>query len=112
MHDIRAAQVFRLADMIQVKPGRIASRTLSIPFPDAEGPAGAEAVLYAMDEAETISTETSPRTKLIYVLEGELQMSISGEPCRLAEGASVLVLPNIWHEFAACTSCIFLQISL
>lgn len=107
-----SSRVFQFADLIQIRPGRIASRTLSIPAAAAGSSEPPEWVLYAMAQDETISTETSPRTKVIQVLEGELHMTVDGQPCQLQTGASIIVLPDTWHEFAAPIPCKFLQISL
>lgn len=63
MSGITAGKVFFLTDMISVKPHRIASRTLSLPVAAAETAAQPEWVLYAMDQEETISSETSPNLK-------------------------------------------------
>ncbi|MEK4997848.1 cupin domain-containing protein [Paenibacillus sp. FSL H7-0918] len=112
MSGITAGKVFFLTDMISVKPHRIASRTLSLPVAAAETAAQPEWVLYAMDQEETISSETSPKSKIIHVLEGELHLLVAAEPYQLTAGASVIVPASTWHDYSAHSSCKFLQISI
>lgn len=113
MNEIVPGKVFYLKDAVNIKPGRIASRRLDLPdIPVTSGSAEPEWVLYALDQQETISSETSPQTKVIHVLEGELHMLVAGQPWQLAVGASIIIPPNTWHEFEAKQSCKFLQISL
>ncbi|MEK5026865.1 cupin domain-containing protein [Paenibacillus sp. FSL M7-1046] len=112
MSGISAGQMFYLQEMIQVKPGQIASRKLSLPDIPDTARTGQEWVLYAMDEEETISSETSPSTKFIYVLEGTLRMVVDVQDCSLTAGGAVLVPRNTWHAYAAGSKCKFLQISL
>lgn len=112
MGGITSGTVFYLDKMISVKPNRIASRTLDFSELTAGNTGAPEWVLYAMDQGETISSETSPESKLIYVLEGKLHMLVADEPCLLPQGASVSVKADTWHEFAAQSSCKFLQIKI
>lgn len=112
MSEIIPGTVFYLKDAVNIRPGRIASRRLSLPDIPIMATTDQDWVLYAMDQQETISSETSPQTKVIHVLEGELHMLVSGQPCQIATGGSIIVPANIWHEFAAHESCKFLQISV
>lgn len=112
MSGITSGTVFYLDQMIGVKPNRIASRTLDFSEVADDRTGAPEWVLYAMDQGETISSETSPESKLIYVLEGELHMLVDDKPCHLPQGASVCVQGDTWHEFAAHSSCKFLQIKI
>lgn len=112
MNGISAGTVFSFNNMIEIKPYRIASRPLSFAGLSGGDAAAPHLVLYAMDQNETISSETSPFSKLIHVLEGELQMLVDGQSCSLTEGASLWVQADTWHEFAAPQSCKFLQIKL
>lgn len=109
MNKLPTHTVFDLKELINIKPGRIASRILSLPgLPPSTAQ---EWVLYAMDREETISSETSPLTKLIHVLEGEVDMVVEQQACHLSAGASLIIPAGTWHEFAAPTGCKFLQIS-
>lgn len=112
MSGIAAGTVFYAGEMISVKPNRITSRTLDFTGLADGTAAQPEWVLYAMDQGESISAETAPSSKLIYVLEGELEMLVADRPCYLAEGAAVCVEADTWHEFAAHRSCKFLQIKI
>ncbi|MBU5673153.1 D-lyxose/D-mannose family sugar isomerase [Paenibacillus brevis] len=112
MNDIIPGKVFYLKDAVNIKPGRIASRRLVLSDIPGMPTSDQEWVLYAMDQQETISSETSPQAKVIHVLEGELHMQVAGQSCQLATGASIIVPANTWHEFAARKGCKFLQISI
>lgn len=109
MNKLPTHTVFNLKELITIKPGRIASRHLSLPeFPSS---ATQEWVLYAMAQEETISSETSPQTRLIHVVEGELDMVVEQKSCHLRDGGSIVIPAGTWHEFAAPVGCKFLQIS-
>ncbi|MNI63612.1 Cupin domain protein [compost metagenome] len=110
MSEITPGAVFFLDQMISVRPGRISSRSLVFPVTAGIKAAEPDWVLYAMDQGETISAETSPYPKLIQVLEGELTMLVDEQPCSLPAGASVWVGADTWHEFAAPVYCKFVQI--
>ncbi|MEK5493537.1 cupin domain-containing protein [Paenibacillus sp. FSL R7-0297] len=112
MSGMTAGTVFYFNDMISIRPYQISSRTLNITEGSGQAAEAPEWVLYGMDKDETISSETSPRSKLIHVLEGELHMLIGEQPCPLTAGAAVIVQAGTWHEFAAQSSCKFLQISI
>ncbi|MBA9087141.1 quercetin dioxygenase-like cupin family protein [Fontibacillus solani] len=111
MNEITTGSVFYLKDLVNVRAGRITSRNLLLPVTPTFAAIGQKWVLYALDQQETISSETSPGTKFIYVLEGELHMMVSQQHCHLTAGASIIVPPNTWHDFTAKDSCKFLQIT-
>lgn len=112
MNPITAGEVFHFREMVSVKPYQITSRRLSFGDLKIDPAAAPKWVLYAMDEEETISRETSPRSKIIHVLEGNLFMLVADRPCSLAAGATVMVQADTWHEFAAHSKCKFLQITI
>lgn len=111
MNDFTTASVFYLKDLVSVRPGRITSRNLSLPVIPTLATTGQKWVLYALDQEETISSETSPEAKFILVLEGELHMVVAGQHCHLTSGASIIIPADTWHEFEAKESCKFLQIT-
>ncbi|WP_059049502.1 cupin domain-containing protein [Paenibacillus senegalimassiliensis] len=109
MNKLPTHTVFDLKEFIDIKPGRIASRSLSLP--NFSSSTAQESVLYAMGQEETISSETSPLTRLVHVLEGALDMVVEQQACHLRAGDSLVIPAGTWHEFAAPTGCKFLQIS-
>lgn len=106
------SKAFYLRDLIQVKPGRIASRKLHLEGMVPSSQTAPDWVLYAMDQGETISLETAPHGKFILVLEGELTLSVAGVLNHMPQGASILIAADTWHEFAAVSPCIFIQQSI
>ena len=112
MSGITAGTVFHLNDMISIRPNQIASRALTCTELGTTSAARTEWVLYAMDNGETISSETAPGTKILHVLEGGLDVVVADQPCHLTAGASLIIPPDTWHEFAAQSGCKFLQITI
>jgi quercetin dioxygenase-like cupin family protein len=110
MNEITAGTALDLKSMVRINPGRIASRRLVLPVMSSPAAREQEWELYAMDQEETISSETSPQPQFIHVLEGELHMVVDGQKSQLSAGASIFVPADTWHEFAADTGCKFLKI--
>lgn len=112
MSEIKEGTVVHFNHMISIRPHQISSRTLHFPEGAATTAEAPDWVLYGMDTGESISSETSPKSKIIHVLEGELHMLIADQSCALTAGAAVVVQAGTWHEFTAQSSCKFLQISI
>ncbi len=96
-----------LLEMIHYHEHQIASRSLSKKLELNQS-----IVLYAMDEGESISKETSPRDKLIMILEGQLQLSYADNKQLLEKEALIKVEANTLHHLEALKPCKFLQIEV
>jgi len=48
--------------------------------------------LFAFDEGQGLSEHTAPFDALVYVLEGEVEMSISGQP-HVVKGGEMIIMP-------------------
>ena len=66
--------------------------------------------LYAMDKGETISQETSPKSKLLQVLEGELEISYEETSEHLIPNQLLMIEANQLHAIKALTPTKWLQI--
>lgn len=49
--------------------------------------------LFAFDQGQGLSEHTAPFDAMVYVLEGEVEISISGKPYRL-KGGEMIVMPG------------------
>ncbi|KXT78168.1 acetate kinase [Streptococcus sp. DD13] len=69
--------------------------------------------LYAMDQKESISKETSPQPKLLQVLEGRLAVTLEEGTVEILETGELLsIAAQQLHSLNAITPCKFLQIEL
>ncbi len=57
--------------------------------------------VFAFDEGQGLSEHTAPFDALVYLLEGEAEIVISGRPLRLEEGEIVIMLANQPHALKA-----------
>lgn len=88
------AKVFDLPAMIQYQEGAVVSRTL------VKKPTGT-VTLFAFDRGQSLSEHTAPFDAMVYVLDGEGEVTIAGEPLRLAAGQMVVMPANKPHAVAA-----------
>jgi len=47
--------------------------------------------IYALDQDQGLSEHTEPFDALVYILDGEAEISISGEPYNLKEGEMIII---------------------
>ena len=83
-----------LADLIDFQIGSIVSRTLI----DKET---GTVTLFAFDENQGLSEHTSPFDALVYNLDGEVEVSISGKKLLLKKGEMVIMPANKPHSLKA-----------
>lgn len=57
--------------------------------------------VFAFDEGQGLSEHTAPFDALVYLLEGEVEIVISGNPLRLKEGEIVIMPANQPHALKA-----------
>jgi quercetin dioxygenase-like cupin family protein len=90
------ATASNLQDLIEYQEGSVVSRTL------IDKKAGT-VTLFAFDENQGLSEHTAPYDALVYVLDGEVEVSISGKPLRLKKGEITIMPANKPHALAAKT---------
>lgn len=88
------AQVLRLADLAHYQEGSVVSRTI------IDRKAGT-VTLFAFDEGQGLSEHTAPFDALVYLLDGEAEVVISGKPLRLKKGDMVIMPANKPHALSA-----------
>jgi quercetin dioxygenase-like cupin family protein len=87
-------RVFPLADLIGYQEAAVVSRTL---VKKATG----TVTLFAFDRAQELSEHTSPFDAMAQVLEGEVVITISGNPQTLRAGEFVIMPANEPHALKA-----------
>jgi len=90
------SEVVRLNELIEYQEGSIVSRTLL----DKET---GTITLFAFDKGQGLSEHTAPFDALVYLLDGEAEIVISGNPLTLRKGEMVLMPANKPHALKAIT---------
>jgi len=57
--------------------------------------------LFAFDEGQGLSEHTAPFDALVFVLDGEVEITISGKPFRLGKGEMIVMPANQPHALVA-----------
>ena len=88
------AHVAKVAEFIQYQDGAVVSREL------VKRPGGTVTV-FAFDEGQGLSEHTAPFDALAHVLEGEVEIHISGQPHRVHGGEMILMPAGQPHALKA-----------
>ncbi|UCH84272.1 MAG: cupin domain-containing protein [Candidatus Latescibacterota bacterium] len=89
-----APQVTRLADMVEYQTGSIVSRTL---VKQSQG----SVTLFAFDKDNALSEHTAPFDALLYIVDGDMEVTIDGEAYFLTAGETILMPANHPHAVRA-----------
>jgi len=90
------AQATRLADLIDYQEGSVVSRTV------IDKDAGS-VTLFAFDEAQGLSEHTAPYDAMVYVLEGEAKVTVSGKTITVKQDEMTIMPANQPHALSAVT---------
>ena len=88
------AQAIRLTDLVDYQEGSVVSRTI---IDQKTG----TVTIFAFDEGQGLSEHIAPFDALVYLLDGEAEIAISGKPLRLKEGEMVIMPANKPHALRA-----------
>lgn len=88
------AQASNLSGLIAYQEGSVVSRTI------IDKKAGT-VTLFAFDENQGLSEHTAPYDAMVYVLEGEVEVTIAGKPVNLKEGEVTVMPANKPHALVA-----------
>ena len=88
------AQAVRLIGLVDYQDGSVVSRTI------IDKKSGT-VTLFAFDEGQGLSEHTAPFDALVYLLDGEAEVVISGKALRLKEGEMVMMPANQPHALKA-----------
>ncbi len=87
-------QSMKLADLVEYQEGSVVSRTI------IEKKSGT-LTLFAFDQGQGLSEHTAPFDALVYLLEGEGEVTISGQAVSLREGEMVIMPADKPHSLKA-----------
>jgi quercetin dioxygenase-like cupin family protein len=87
---------FKIAELAQFQPEAVVSREL------IRRPQGTVTV-FAFDAGQGLSEHTAPFDALVLALEGEVEITIAGEPHLLAAGDAVIMPAGKPHAVKALT---------
>lgn len=87
-------RVLDAKELIVYQEGSVVSREI------VRGSAGTISV-FAFDEGEGLSEHTAPFDAIVQVIDGAVEVTISGEPLRLEEGRMVIMPAGIPHSLKA-----------
>ena len=90
------AKAMKLADLVDYQAGSIVSREII-------NKKTGTVTLFAFDEGQGLSEHTAPYDALVYLLDGEADITISGKTLRLKEGEMVIMPANQPHALKAVT---------
>ena len=90
------AEVSNLSDLIDYQEGSVVSRTI------IDKKTGT-VTLFAFDEKQGLSEHTAPYDAMVYVLEGEVEVTISGKPVILKQSEITIMPANHPHALTAKT---------
>jgi quercetin dioxygenase-like cupin family protein len=90
------AKTSNLQELISYLEGSVVSRTL------IDKKTGT-VTLFAFDENQGLSEHTAPFDAMVLVLDGEVEVTISGKPMTLKEGEITIMPANEPHALAAKT---------
>jgi quercetin dioxygenase-like cupin family protein len=91
---VAGAQVARLVDLADYQEDSVVSRTI------IDRKAGT-VTLFAFDEGQGLSEHTAPYDALIYLLDGEAEIVISGKATSVEEGEMIVIPAKKPHTLRA-----------
>jgi quercetin dioxygenase-like cupin family protein len=86
----------KLKELVAYQTGAVVSRTLI-------GVQGGTVTAFAFDEGQGLSEHTAPFDAMVLVVEGEVDIKISGAGFHLKEGDTIIMPANKPHALKAVT---------
>ena len=90
------SKVSELAGLIDYQKGSVVSRAI------IDKKTGT-VTLFAFDENQGLSEHTAPYAAMVYVIEGDVEITLSGKPLRLRQGEMTIMPANEPHALTAKT---------
>jgi quercetin dioxygenase-like cupin family protein len=88
------SEVLHMAGMVAYQDGAVVSRQIT------KAEAG-NVTLFAFDKEQGLSEHTAPYDGLVYILEGEAEVTISSKPFQLKTGDAIIMPANEPHALKA-----------
>jgi quercetin dioxygenase-like cupin family protein len=89
------ANVIQMAESINYQKGSVVSKTL------IDKKAGT-VTLFAFDEEQGLSEHTAPYDALVYILDGEAEITISGKAFHVKRGEAMIMPAKKPHALKGC----------
>ena len=89
-----AAKTLKLTDVVDYQEGSVVSREII-------GKKTATVTLFAFDQGQGLSEHTVPFDALVYLFDGEAEITISEKPFYLKEGELIIMPANHPHALKA-----------
>lgn len=83
-----------MATLVEIQPGAVVSRTV------ISKPAGT-VTLFAFDQGQGLSTHSAPYDAMVWILEGEAEITISAQTLKARSGDMVIMPANQPHALNA-----------
>jgi quercetin dioxygenase-like cupin family protein len=87
-------EAVRLIDLVEYQTGSIVSRTI---LDEETG----TITLFAFDKDQGLSEHTVPYDAMVYLLDGEVEITLSGNPLRVRQGEMLIMPAGIPHALRA-----------
>lgn len=94
MESAKKTQVHSLNDMLSVQTGAVVSRTL---INEKTG----TITLFAFDQGEGLSEHSAPYDAYVQIIDGEMDVTIGGEPFHLLPGEMIIMPADVPHALKA-----------
>ena len=89
--NIEFAKIFNLEELVEYQEGQVISRTLS-----QEG-----STLFSFDKGEEISSHSSDGDAMVYVIDGEAEITVGDEKFNVKKGETIVMPSGIPHALYA-----------
>ncbi|EKE11942.1 MAG: hypothetical protein ACD_14C00063G0004 [uncultured bacterium] len=96
MENKLAGQALNVLELIGYQEGAVVSRTV------ADKPVGTVTV-FAFDEGQGLSEHTAPYDAIVHIIDGEVDVTISGNVVRAKAGEMVIMPANQPHSLKSVT---------
>lgn len=94
MKNIEASNVMALSDLVAYQEGQVVSKTL------VQNP-NVSLTLFSFDQGEEISTHASNGDALVYVIDGQAEVTIGNEKFLVNAGETILMPAEVPHAVSA-----------
>jgi len=88
------SQPSQLIELADYQEGSVVSRTII-------NKKTGTVTFFAFDEGQGLSEHTAPFDALVYILDGEAEITISGKPVKVSEGEMLIMPANQPHALKA-----------
>ena len=88
------SQPSQLIELADYQEGSVVSRTII-------NKQTGTVTFFAFDEGQGLSEHTAPFDALVYILDGEAEITISGKPVKVSEGEMLIMPANQPHALKA-----------